>query len=216
METDGEIDRLRERLLFATLPHVPFDGWTGIALQAGARDLGISLGLALNAFPGGAAETIEYWNRLADRRMLAALEAMDLGAMKVRQRVAAAVRLRIEQSAAHREAVRRGVAFLALPPNAGIAARCLYRTVDAIWHGVGDKSTDFSFYTKRGLLAGVYSATVFYWLNDRSPDFADTWGFLERRIDDVMRIPRLTAPLRRVARYIPDPFRLFRGFDTRR
>lgn len=195
---DLDRDALRDRLLDAALLHVPFDGWTPAVLNAAARDTGVSHSLALGAFPGGAAEMIDYWNRRSDKRMLVALEERDLSELRFRDRVALAVRLRLE-AAGHREAVRRGLAFLSLPQNAGIGAHCLYRTVDAIWNGLGDRSTDFSFYTKRGLLAGVYGATVLYWLDDRSEGWAATWAFLDRRIADVMRIGRTREGLERLA-----------------
>ena len=62
-----------------------------------------------------------------------------------------------------------------------------------MWYAAGDTSTDFNFYTKRATLAGVYSSTLLYWLNDRSPGSEATWGFLDRRIDDVMRIEKLKS-----------------------
>src|SRR5262249_20988718 len=176
----------------------------------GMRDAGVDPGLAANAFPGGMAEMVEHWNRLADRHMLEALAALDLQALKVRERVGRAVRLRLEQAAPHRVPVRRGLAFAALPQNGPLAARCLYRTVDAIWHAIGDRSTDHNFYTKRALLAGVYGATVLYWLNDRSSDSSATWAFLDRRIADVMRVPMAIARVGRLADHLPNPFRLFR------
>jgi ubiquinone biosynthesis protein COQ9 len=130
--------------------------------------------------------------------------------MKIRDKVAFAIRLRLEANAAHREAIRQALSFLALPIHAPLAAKCLYRTVDAIWYAVGDRSTDFSFYTRRGLLAGVYAGTVLYWLNDKSEGFADSWAFLDRRIADVMRIYELRGKLDRFVDQLPDPFRLFR------
>ncbi len=198
----------RERLLFATLSHVAFDGWTRTALLAGAKDAGASPATVLDLFPGGMAELIEYYNRLADLGMAEALATLDLSAMKVRERVATAVRLRLEQNASHREAVRQGLSFLALPQNMALGARCLYRTVDAIWYAAGDRSTDHNFYTKRGLLAGVYGATVLYWLNDKSPEFGATWAFLGRRIADLMRVPPALGRLAELARKLPDPFRI--------
>ena len=117
---------LRDRLLDSALTHVPFDGWTRAALNAAAHGVGVSPALAANAFPGGAAEMIDYWNQRCDQRMLAALEERDLSGFRFRDRVALAVRLRLE-AAGHREAVRRGLSFLALPQNAAVAARCLYR-----------------------------------------------------------------------------------------
>lgn len=216
--TDPSHQELRDRLLDAALVHVPFDGWTPAVLSAAARDCGVPHALALNAFPGGAAEMIEYWNQRSDQRMLAALEARDLSALRYRDRVALAVRLRLE-SVGHREAVRRGLAFLSLPQNAALASRCLYRTVDAVWHGLGDRSTDFSFYTKRALLAGVYAATVLYWLDDRSEGSTATWSFLDRRIGDVLKITtlrqRVEQGLERATAHLPDPLGLLRRRDTR-
>ena len=83
------------------------------------------------------------------------------------------------------------------------APALLWRTVDAIWYAAGDTATDFNYYSKRGLLAGVYSATVLYWLEDRSEGFANTWSFLDRRIAEVMRVPQALASLQKRLAGIP-------------
>ncbi len=183
-----DIETTRRRLLEATLNHVPFDGWTMTALQRAAADLDLDAATAVNAFPGGAAELIAFHSAEADRRMLDELDTLDLPGMRVRDRIAAAVRLRLEQNAEHREPIRRALAFLALPQNGPLGLKCLYSTVDAMWYAAGDTSTDYNFYTKRLLLSGVYSSTLLFWLNDESEGSAETWAFLSRRIDEVMKI----------------------------
>lgn len=182
------VDDLRARLLDAVLTHVAFDGWSMTALRAAAHDIGVSEVLARNAFPGGPAELIEAYSSEIDRQMLVRLEARDLPSMRIRDRIHAAVRVRLELLTPHREAVRRGLNFMALPLNAALGARCLYRTVDAMWHAAGDTSTDYNFYSKRLLLSGVYSSTLLFWLNDRSEGHAATWAFLDRRIEDALRL----------------------------
>jgi len=205
-------DQAREQIIAAALPHVPFDGWTLETLRHAAADAGHDPLTALRVFPRGAVEAVEAWVALADRRMLEALEHQGTAGLKVRERVALAIRLRLEDLASHREAVRRALSLLALPHNAPLAARLVWRTVDAIWYAAGDTATDFNYYSKRGLLAGVYSATVMYWLEDKSEGFADTWKFLDRRLADVLRVPqaigRLREGLGRFARF-PKPFRRF-------
>lgn len=183
-----DIGRTRKRLLLAMLPHVPFDGWSDAAIRAGAADAELTPAEALNAFPGGPSEALALFSDWADREMLRRLQKLDLDAMKVRERVAAGVRLRLEVLAPHKEAVRRGLSVLALPPNAGQGLKSLHRTVDAIWTMAGDRSTDYNYYTKRLLLAGVLSTTTLFWLNDRSEGHRATWAFLERRIDDVLKV----------------------------
>ena len=82
----------------------------------------------------------------------------------LKDRIAAAVRARIEILNLHKEAARRAASFLALPHNAPLGAKLMMRTVDAMWRAAGDRSSDFSWYTKRAILAGVYGATFAYWL----------------------------------------------------
>lgn len=191
-----EREALRTALVEAVLPEVPFDGWSAAALKAAAAGLGLEADTVERAFPQGPRDAIEHWSALADQALLDQLAAVELGALKVRQRIATAVRLRLTIAAPHREAVRRAMAVLALPTNQALAWRLLYRTVDSIWYGTGDRSTDFSFYTKRAILAAVYSATLLYWLDDASEEFADTWAFLDRRLEDALRLPRLIGSLR--------------------
>src|SRR5262249_58379193 len=124
----------------------------------------------------------DFYHRHADIEMVRSLEAHDLAEMRTRDKVALAIRLRLENNAAHREAIRQALSFLALPQNAPLGAKCLYRTVDAIWYAAGDKATDFSFYTKRALLAGGYASPAPYWLHDKSRGFAETQAFLHPRI----------------------------------
>ncbi|MDH5411888.1 MAG: COQ9 family protein, partial [Alphaproteobacteria bacterium] len=152
--------RIRDQLLIAMLPHVPFDGWTDTSVRRSAEEAGIDMTQARDAFPGGAADMVEHFSDWSDRRMLTALEEMDLPSMRVTERVRTAVKIRLRQAEPHREAVQRSLAFLAMPQNALLGAKLLYRTVDAIWHAAGDTATDWNFYSKRGLLAGVFSATV--------------------------------------------------------
>lgn len=187
--TEGEaIEARRRELMQAAVQHVAFDGWSGQALIAGARDLGLSASEAHNLFPGGARELLEVFSAEMDRRMLESMERQPLDEMRVRDRVALGVRSRLELLQPYREEVQRGLSFLALPPNAFLGTRLVWRTCDAIWYAAGDTATDYNYYSKRSLLAGVYSSTLLYWLSDRSENHAATWDFLERRLTNVLKI----------------------------
>jgi ubiquinone biosynthesis protein COQ9 len=190
------LDELRPVLIEAMLPHVPFDGWTLQAVDAAAADLGIVPAMARLAFPGGAIDMVDAYIATADTGMAAALDTDAYRALKIRDRITAAIRTRLEQAAPHREAIRRASAVLAFPGNSVRAARLTWRTADNIWRAAGDSSTDFNFYSKRALAGAVYASTLLYWLNDESPDFADSWAFLDRRIAGVMRIEKAKARLK--------------------
>jgi len=197
----------RDHLLEAALVHVPFDGWSRRSLMAGARDAGIDPATARRLFPRGGDDLLVHLERWADRKMLERVDAATLGTMRMRDRIAALVRARLDVLTPHREAMRRAVAARMLPFNMWAAGSSLWRTVDVIWSAAGDQAYDLSRYTKRAMLAGVYSSTFFYWLDDRSPGREDTWAFLERRIDDVMQITKARArfddTLESIARFSP-------------
>lgn len=195
-----DVDRFRADLLAAILPHVPFDGWSAPAFAAAVADLGVDPGLAHVVCPRGAVDLAVEYHRAGDRAMTAALAAEDLSALKYRDRVARAVRLRLE--AVDPELVRRGAAVFALPQNAATGAGLVWGTADAIWRALGDTSEDYNYYTKRMTLSGVYSAVVLYWMGDESEGHAASWTFLDDRIGDVMQFEKIKGKLMK-APFIP-------------
>ena len=196
-------EQLRERVVEAALPHIAFDGWTMAALRAGAAAAGLDEREAAVLFPRGPMEAIDVHMALADRWMIEDVSALEPAPSGAAATVRAALRARLERNAPHREAIRRAAARLSLPHNAPLALRSLYRTVDAVWLLADDRSTDFSYYTKRATLAGIYAAVLQVWLNDRSEGQEATWAFMDRRLEDVANIARARARLKRCGERLP-------------
>lgn len=189
LHPDSAADRAeRDRLIEALLPHVAFDGWGAKTLQQAAADLGMDPVLAADLLPGGGLGQVLAFSAWADRRMQQALIEHDSPVTKLRDRIHLAVRTRLEILTPHRDAVRRGLALLALPMNAPAGLKALHDTAHLIWSAAGDRSTDHNWYSKRLLLSGVISATTLYWLEDKSEDHAKTWNFLGRQLDGVIRL----------------------------
>jgi ubiquinone biosynthesis protein COQ9 len=197
----------RDAVIRAALPNVPFDGWSQKVLTEAAANVGHG-GAVPRLFPGGASDAVAHFMDMADRAMVEDLKAHDLSVLKVRAKVALGVRLRLERWTPHREAVRRALALSPHPAFAGKMLKNWYAVVDAIWRAAGDRSVDFNFYTKRGLLAAVYGATVLHWLDDRSEGCGATWAFLDRRIEDVMQVPKIKARIAEGLQALPNPFRM--------
>lgn len=190
-----EGDDLKARLLDAALGHVPFDGWSESTFRAAVAETGADVAAARAVCPRGAVDLALAFHRRGDEEMLRRIAASNLGDLRFRDRVAAAVRLRLE-AAEDREVARRSSALFALPQHAADGAKAVWGTADAIWSALGDTSDDYNWYTKRATLSGVYASTVLYWLGDDSPEHRDTWAFLDRRIEDVMRIEKAKARVR--------------------
>jgi ubiquinone biosynthesis protein COQ9 len=185
---------MKARVLDAALPHVPFDGWSERTLQAAIADSGVSPGLARSLFLRGGVDLALAYHARGDAEMTARLQAMDLSTLRYRDRIATAVRARLEM--ADRELVRRGTTLFSLPQRAADGARAIWGTADRIWTALGDTSDDLNWYTKRATLSAVYGATVLFWLGDDSTGHQATWDFLDRRIEQVMTFEKLKASVR--------------------
>lgn len=188
--------RFRARLLQAFTPRAAELGWTDAAYSAAMADAGLSEGEAMLACPKGAFDLLDAFADRADQAMLARLEELDLAAMKIRQRVKAAVQVRLEAQAPYKEAARAMTRALSRPDRTPEAARLVWRTADRIWRALGDASTDSNFYSKRAILSGVLASTYARWFADESEDSAETWAFLDARIENVMQFEQLKARLK--------------------
>jgi len=193
---DMTLDELRAALAERLPAHAIFEGWTVQALAEAAGELGVPVDRAALCFPEGPVDMIDAWFARIDRAMAERLAAENIVTRKIRDRIRAAVIARIEIAARHPDALRRALATLARPDHAGRAAKLGWRAADAMWRAVGDKSTDFAWYSKRATLSALYAATLLAWMDDDSVDFADMRAFLDRRIDDVMRFERFKARIK--------------------
>jgi ubiquinone biosynthesis protein COQ9 len=187
---------LKAAVLEKALEHAPALGFSDALPARAGKDAGVGAEMLLHLFPDGVSSLVAFFSKRCDAEMETRLAAQDLAAMKVRERIAAAVLARIDALKPHKEAARRAAAFLMLPPNAALGMTLVYQTVDAMWRAAGDTSTDFNFYTKRAILAGVYSSTLMRWFNDESEDESETRAFLDARIENVMQFEKLKAEMR--------------------
>lgn len=191
MDSETSVEQAKARVLQAAELHVAFDGWSETTFKAAITDSGVASALARALFPRGGVDLAVAYHRRGDAAMAEALATRDLTALRFRDRVALAIRLRLE--AADKELVRRGSALFALPQHAIEGAGLIWSTADTIWTALGDTSRDLNWYSKRASLSAVYGATVLFWLGDTSDNDEATWDFLDRRIENIMQFEKLKA-----------------------
>lgn len=186
-------ESIKDKIIESALPDIPFDGWTADVLERAAVAAGYEPAMITAVFPKGVKDAVIYFSHWADRQMLDALKKTNPVSLKVRERIALAVRMRFERLEPFREAERLAIAYWMRPFRKFEGARLVWKTADAIWDWAGDTSTDYNRYTKRGLLSGVLTATAFFWLNDQSAGRADSWAFLDRRIENVLSVGKIVG-----------------------
>ena len=196
VEEPSPLEQLRRRLALSVGENAVFDGWTRKAVDAAAGQLGVDPVQARLAFPKSQAAMIDLYLREVDRALEAYFTPERLEGMKIRDKIRSLIWRRLEIMEPAREAIRRALAILAMPQNVPLALRVSWRTADLMWRIAGDTSTDFNHYTKRMTLGAVYGSTLLVWLDDQTQDQQSTAGFLDRRIEDVMRIEKFKAEWR--------------------
>jgi ubiquinone biosynthesis protein COQ9 len=193
-------DLFRERLLDAMLELAPETGWTQAGIDK-AEKAGLSTGQVLLSCPNGVLDLLEALGNRAAKAAGNRLAQPDVAAMKVREKVATAVRAYLAALEPHKAAVKRAAAS---PANLLAGPRGLWTGADAIWSGLGDKSTDYNWYTKRMILTGVIGSTLVAWLGTDDP--AKVEDFLANRIENVMQFEKFKGQVQEAVSKMPNPF----------
>ena len=191
--SDMTLDELRFALAPAVAEAAAFDGWSELAVHNAAAQRGVDPAVAALAYPGGAMDMIAAWIAHIDGAMTQAFPPERIAAMKIRERITALVRFRLDAMAADEEALRRALAIMAMPHNAARAVSLGWSSADRMWRIAGDTATDYNHYTKRAMLGSIYAATLAVFVGDESEGKAETLAFLDRRIEGVMKFEQAKA-----------------------
>ncbi len=196
-------NKIRIDLIKAMLTHVPFDGWTWEAMEQGAIDIGYEkkktsserIKIFKDLFKNGSIDFIDIFSEIIDLEVQEIYNLIEAKPERVPEKIKKIIMIRLNLCHKYKEAVRSSISLSAIPVNTKISLNILYRTCNSIWRIAGDKSTDFSFYTRRISLGAVYTSTLLFWLNDKSNNNIETESFLDRRLKDISMISSFKRPL---------------------
>ena len=202
-------NQIRNNLIKAMLTHVPFDGWTWKAMEQGAIDIGfekkktssLRIKIFKDLFKNGPIDFIDNFSEIIDLEVKKNYDLIEVKPERVPEKIKKIIMIRLNLCQKYKEVVRASILLTAIPVNAKISLNILYRTCNSMWRIVGDKSTDFSFYTRRISLGAVYTSTLLFWLNDKSDNNIETEFFLDRRLKDASKISSLKKPLSNVKKF---------------
>lgn len=137
-------------------------------------------------FPEGTMQIMEGFESWQDDQMLAILEKEEKKP-KVREKIQRALEVRLLEIVPKAVILKQNALFL-LPNNLLLGTNCYSKTCDTIWRYAGDKSDDFNYYTKRGLLFTVYALVRLFYLVDDSKDYSKTKEFIATSLDNIINI----------------------------
>ncbi|XP_039018095.1 ubiquinone biosynthesis protein COQ9, mitochondrial-like isoform X2 [Hibiscus syriacus] len=169
--------------------HIRF-GWSEETMIAGAKEVGVSPSI-VGSFPRKEAALVEFFMDDCLQRLIDRIDSgEELRQLIPSQRISKLVRIRLEMQAPYISKWPQALSFQAHPLNVPTSFKQRAMLVDEIWHAAGDEASDIDWYVKRTFLGGIYSATEIYMLTDRSPEFRDTWLFLDDRVKDAFDLKK--------------------------
>lgn len=173
------------RVLQASLRHVVRLGWSEEAMIGGARDAGVSPAI-VGSFPRKEAALVEFFMDECLQKLIDRIESgEELQNLVPSERISKLVKIRLEMQAPYISKWPQALSIQAHPSNVPTSFNQRAALLDEIWHAAGDGGSDINWYVQRTVLGGIYSTTEIYMLTDSSPDFRDTWSFLDDRVKDA-------------------------------
>ena len=183
-------------LVTKMLNHVPDLGWTWDALYKAAFNSKKLKSLTeeelQTLFDNKISNIIGIFNDKLDEEMYVIFNSQNNKNLGVTQTVKALVLSRFRASENCKSIIKMSLFFMAQPGNTYEALNQLMKTSSKIWEIAGDTSTGRNFYSKRLILAGVYSSTLAYWLAKETRSIDESEDFLDKRLDDVKNIGKIS------------------------
>ena len=173
----------RHYVMRLALPNIPFDGWTWDALIPVERDLKLPNNTVKRLFDFKETNMVVVFADIITQDMVNHLNTLEKP-QSVTERIALALQTRFHLMEDHKNSIR----LLVNTPKTSFKThpQTTWQTADAIWSWAGDTSKDYNYYTKRTLLAGIYTTAILYWLSDDSPHYEKTHAFINRQLDTIV------------------------------
>lgn len=165
---------------------VAFHEWDDKLLAEVEEMLSWGRGYSFVLFPSGVKGVIEYFEAWQDDLMLETLNKI-VTPDKIREKIALALKIRIKNlvpKIIHNKNCR----YYIRPENAIFGTEIALQTCNKIWYYAGDKSTDFNYYTKRGLLLSVYLSSIMFYINDESEEHIKTDKFIKQALENIINL----------------------------
>ena len=206
------LNKLRYQILLKAKEHVSKCGWNDKLFYNIASKSKFKFSEIAVLFPEGYITLLEMYLDTVNNQMTEDSKKINLIRLRVHERVKELVILRLKIMSREKELISKTYFHLLLPQNFKIASRCLYKAVDQIWFVAGDNSTDFNFYSKRAILASIYTLTMIHFINNDNMD--ETLSVLNKLLKRVSKIPKIKSNISDYTKILPQLFKLGKKFNS--
>jgi|TARA_B110000263_G_scaffold249968_1_gene269575 ubiquinone biosynthesis protein COQ9 len=162
-------------------------------------------------FPNGYESLLTLYLTEINEKMTEKSKSLNLIRLKIHERIKALMTIRLNIMKNEKKLISKTFLYLLLPHNFKIASQNLYKTVDQIWFLAGDNSTDFNFYSKRAILASIYTTTLLHFINNDNID--ETIDVMNQNLKKVSKIPKIKNQTKNIIKLLPNIIQLKNKFS---
>ena len=198
------LNKKKLKFLNCAIKHVPFEGWNDGIFSTIAKDFKIKTQDVSSLFSGKYLELLKFYLEKNELEMITNSKKLNLNNLKTHEKIYEIIIQRFEKNYRNKELIRKTLIALSLPQNLKLGISSLFKTIDNIWYLTGDKSTDFNFYTKRMILAPIYSSSLLFWIKDGSKDSENTKKFLIKKLKNTSIIKKIKYSITDICNKIPN------------
>ena len=152
-------------------------------------------------FPDGNNDLLEYSLDQLNIELQEYCKSIDLIRLPLHKRIRKILLSKIEIMNKEKNFYKKIFLKSLLPNKTFSLSKQLYKSIDQIWYLAGDTSVDFNFYTKRLILAGIYSRVVLFFFNNNNQNELE--NLLDLNLKRVAKIPELKSKINIVKEYLP-------------
>ena len=162
-------------------------------------------------FPDGNKDLLEYSLDQLNIELQEYCKSIDLIRLPLHKRIRKILLSKIEIMNKEKNFYKK-IFLKSLLPNKTISlSKQLYKSIDQIWYLAGDTSVDFNFYTKRLILAGIYSRVILFFFNNNSQKELE--NLLDLNLKRVAKIPELKSKINIIKDYLPKVMRFVKNVN---
>ena len=176
----------QDKLAKLFIQQVPKYGWSRETLLHCAKKQRISTPNLALMFPSFENDVLKFLISQNNDLVAKNYNSFNNSRLKTRDKIKTILELKFDSNEYLKKSLPEMLKFLLRPGNIFMSIKMLHQNSDFIWNLAGDKSNDFNYYSKRGLLSMVYLATLIYWLNDKSDKGIGTKNFISKSVDGIV------------------------------
>jgi ubiquinone biosynthesis protein COQ9 len=205
------IDEIRVRILNDAKSIIEKKGWNKDLFLNISKSTSHNIDELRSLFPKGYRDLLEiYLNQINDMMTIES-KKINLIRLRTHERIRELIILRLNIMLKNKRLISKTFLYLFIPKNYKFSLKHLYCSVDQIWFLAGDNSYDFNFYSKRAILASVYTATMIHFTNNSNID--ETIDILDKNLKKVSNIPKIKNRLNDFVKIVPQIIKMRNKFS---